>query len=65
MQKRWRILACTVGVALSAITGYAAPSIAGKDAFAQREDTMKRMGVPFILVSGALSKARPSSVPPL
>lgn len=59
MQKRWRILACTVGVAsLSAIAGYAAPPIAGNDAFAQREDTMKRMGRAFYLGIGRVIKGK-------
>ena len=65
MQKRWRILACAVSVAsLSAMASYAAPSIAGKDAFAQREDTMKRMGRAFYLGIGRVIKGKAEFGPP-
>jgi cytochrome c556 len=57
MRKRWRIVACAVGVAsLSAGVGYTAPPLTGKDAFIQRQDTMKRMGRAFYLGIGRVLK---------
>jgi len=57
MRKRWRGVACVVSVAsLSAVVGYTAPPIAGEDAFAQRQDTMKRMGRAFYLGIGRVVK---------
>ena len=59
MRKRWRILACAVGVTfLPAMASDAAPPIAGKDAFAQREDTMKQMGRAFYLGIGRVIKGK-------
>jgi cytochrome c556 len=57
MRKRWRIVAYAVGVAsLSAGVGYTAPPLTGKDAFIQRQDTMKRMGRAFYLGIGRVLK---------
>jgi len=64
MRERWRIAALAVGVAALLVTaGYAASPVTGKDAFAQREDTMRRMGRAFYLGIGRVVKGTAESGP--
>ena len=57
MRVRWQITALAVGLAALLVTvGHAASSVTGKDAFAQREDTMRRMGRAFYLGIGRVVK---------
>src|SRR4029077_11088338 len=57
MRGHWRIVALAVGVATLLVTvGYAASPVAGTDAFATREDTMRRMGRAFYVGIGRVFK---------
>jgi cytochrome c556 len=57
MRERRRIVGLAVGVAAVLTTvGYAASPLTGKDAFALRDDTMKRMGRAFYLGIGRVVK---------
>jgi cytochrome c556 len=57
MRERRRIVGLAVGVAaLLTTVGYAAAPPTGKDAFALREDTMRRMGRAFYIGIGRVVK---------